>query len=133
MNVDDHQPHILVIDDSSEILDLKDDVLEAEGFRVSTMLRRDTDVSEIVAMKPDLLVMDYVPPKESALLQDAATDPRTRQIPILLCSGAIREVEAIMPELHALGVTVIFKPFDIDNLIAAVHETMELPVDSDES
>jgi DNA-binding response OmpR family regulator len=112
---------------------LKDDILEAEGFRVSTMLRRDTGVSEIVAMKPDLLVMDYVPPEESSLLQDAATDPRTRQIPILLCSGAIREVEAIMPELDALGVTVIFKPFDIDDLIAVVHEAMGLPVDSDES
>jgi two-component system OmpR family response regulator len=128
MSTDGQQPHILVVDDSPEILDLKDDILEGEGFRVSTRLRRDTGLSEVMEQCPHLLVMDYVHQDQSSLMHDVATDPHTRHIPILLCTGAIREVEAIRSELDAMGIRVIFKPFDIDYLIALVRESMGLSV-----
>src|SRR5688500_9918309 len=115
MNDTGPRPHILVVDDSPDILNLKDDILESEGFRVSTMLRRETGVSDVMEMKPDLLVMDYVAGEASSLMHTIATDPRTKQIPILLCTGAIREVESLLPQLDAIGVRVIFKPFDIDD------------------
>ena len=124
MNVDDHQPHILVIDDSPDILDLKDDILESEGFRVTTMLRKDVGLPDIIAAEPGLLLMDYVPFKASSLMHDIATDPRTRRIPILICTGAIHAVEAIRPELDARGVRVIYKPFDIYELILTVREML---------
>lgn len=126
MNHDGHQPHILVVDDSPEILDLKDDILESEGFRVSTLLRTGTGLEDIITAEPHLLVMDYVPEEASPLMFEAATDPRTAHVPILLCAGAIREVESIRPQLDAIGIGVIFKPFDIDELVAVVREAMGL-------
>ena len=124
---DNSRHHILVVDDSPDILDLKDDILESEGFRVTTMLRHDAGLPDIVAAEPHLLVMDYAPLDASSLMHDVATDARTSQIPILICTGAIREVEAVRPELDAMGVRVIFKPFDIDELIALVREVLGLP------
>jgi DNA-binding response OmpR family regulator len=127
MSFDGQPPHILVVDDSPEILELKDDILESEGFRVSTMLRTDARLEEILSVKPNLLVMDYVPVDASSLMHDVATDPRTKHIPVLMCTGAIREVEAVKHELDALGVKIIFKPFDIDELIALVRDSLRLP------
>ncbi|HEU5434055.1 MAG TPA: hypothetical protein VFU81_20465, partial [Thermomicrobiales bacterium] len=47
-------------------------------------------------------------------------DPRTAGIPLVLCTGAVREVEAWRPLLDAWGVAVVFKPFDIDHLAATI-------------
>lgn len=61
MNIDDPQPHILVIDDSPDILDLKDNILESEGLHVTTMLRKDAGLPDIIAAEPDLLLMENTP------------------------------------------------------------------------
>lgn len=110
--------HILVVDDSPEMLELKDDILESEGFHVSTMLRRDTGVAEIVAVKPDLLVMEYLPREHASLTNDLAEHPIAKRIPMLLCS---RASEALTEHPDTSGVRIIRKPFDIDDFLAAVH------------
>lgn len=127
MNFDSKPPHILVVNDSPDILALKDDILEDEGFRVSTRLREQAGLDEIAATNPDLLIIDYGSEPEAALLDELTTDPRTAQIPIVLCTGAIREVEADRPHLDALGIRVVYQPFDIDDLLAVVYEALGLP------
>ena len=41
-------------------------------------------------------------------------------VPIILCTGAVRVVEAMSAALAAMRVAVVLKPFDIDDLLAAV-------------
>jgi CheY-like chemotaxis protein len=51
-------------------------------------------------------------------------DPATVDIPIVLCTGAVREVKALEEHLVAMGVTVILKPFNIDQLVDAIRERL---------
>lgn len=133
MHPDGRSPHILVVNDSPEVLDLKREIFEDEGFRLTTRITHDTDLEEVVSLAPDLVIIDYSSEGESALLHQVTTNSRTAQIPVVLCTGAVRQVEAIKPELDARGVAVVYKPFDIDYLVRVVRDQLGLGVASDES
>jgi CheY-like chemotaxis protein len=47
-------------------------------------------------------------------------DPATRGIPVIICSAAIATLESARSKLAALDVAVLEKPFDIEELSAAV-------------
>lgn len=127
MNPDGQQPHILCVNHSPEILSLLRDLLEEEGFRVTTQTHTDKDLDRIAGLDPDLITLDYMwstVDDDWSLLQLLKLDRRTRMIPIILCTGAIREVEALAEYLQTMDVSVVFKPFDINRLVAAVHEAL---------
>ena len=52
--------HILVINDTQEILDLFRDILEDEGHRVSLYLYAFQDIAEVREIRPDLVILDFV-------------------------------------------------------------------------
>lgn len=126
MSVNHARPHILVINHSPEVLDLLRELLEEEHFEVTTQSHRDLD--KIAAMKPDLVTLDYpwsTDDSKWTLLQLLKMDRRTVQIPIVLCTGAVREVEALQSHLERMDVAVVLKPFDIDQLVRVIHETLD--------
>ena len=128
MNPDGHQPHILCINHSREILNLLRDLLEEEGFRVSTLRAVDRDLDAIAALKPDVITIDYMwstSDNEWTILTLMTMDPRTSGIPVILCTGAVAEVNALREHLSLLGVRVVLKPFPIDDLIQAVRAATE--------
>lgn len=133
MNSDGQPPHILVVDDAPEILILKREIFEEEGFRVTTRIAHDTALDEIIQIAPDLIIIDYSTEAESNRLHQLTTDLRTEQIPVVLCTGAVRQIEAIRPELDARGVVVVFKPFEIEHLVHVVREVLGLGLDGEES
>ena len=121
------QPHILAINNDAAVLGLFRDLLEEEGFRVSTQTYIDRELEKIKAVVPDLIILDYMWADEDAswsLLQMLRMDPGTADIPIVLCTGAVREVGALADHLLAMGITVILKPFNIDQLVDAVRERL---------
>ncbi|HEV2073172.1 MAG TPA: response regulator [Thermomicrobiales bacterium] len=133
MKLDGQQPHILVVNDSPEILALKREIFEEEGFQVSTRINRDVDLDEIVRIGPNLVILDYSDEAESALLGQLRGDPRTASIPIVLCTGAIRKVEEIRPQIEAMGVRVVYKPFDIEDLVGVVREALDMDSERQET
>src|SRR4051812_32296992 len=111
---------ILAINNDPAVLGLFRDLLEQVGFRVSTQNYVDRDLEQIKRQAPDLIVLDYMWANEDAswsLLQMLRMDPATTAIPIILCTGAAREVEALAEHLLAMDVSVILKPFNIDHLL----------------
>ncbi len=131
MNLDGKQPHILSIDHTPDILSLLNDLLAEEGFRVTTWNHADKNLAEIVALAPDLITLDYMwssADDDWSFLQLLRLDRRTAHVPIILCTGAVREVEALGPHLQSMGVAVVFKPFDIDQMIQAVRNALGLQV-----
>jgi hypothetical protein len=44
-------------------------------------------------------------------------DPRTRNIPFILCAPATQRVQEISPSLAAKDITWLEKPFEIEELI----------------
>jgi hypothetical protein len=49
-------------------------------------------------------------------------DRETRDIPVVVCTAAIKLVADLQPHLGAMGVGVVLKPFDIDHLLAEIDK-----------
>jgi CheY-like chemotaxis protein len=127
MGSNGQQPHILCINHSPEILELLRDLLEAEGFRASTATSLEHDLDAIVALKPDVITIDYMwtsSDNEWVFLTMMTMDPRTRDIPIILCTAAVAQARELEPHLADLGIRVVLKPFNIEDLIEAVHAAL---------
>jgi CheY-like chemotaxis protein len=117
------RPHVLLVDGVPEIVELMQELLEEENFRISTHPYALPDLDEIKVLDPGLIILDYFRPGEAAgwsLLQTLKLDPQTCAIPIVLCTAAARDVKARGCQLEAMDVAVVLKPFDIDALLAAV-------------
>ena len=51
-------------------------------------------------------------------------DRETRDIPVVVCTAAVKLVEDLQTHLDAMGVGAVLKPFDIDHLLARKIEEM---------
>src|SRR5688572_27721682 len=98
--------HVLAIDNDQSVLALFRTLLEEAGYRVSTRAYVDKEMAEIKALAPDLIVLDYMWSDEDAgwsLLQMLRMDRETAVVPIVLCTGAVREIEALQGHLEEMG------------------------------
>jgi DNA-binding response OmpR family regulator len=127
----DGRSHIFVINDTPAILDLFRELLEDEGFRVTTdtfnPVNLDRELAAIRQARPDLVILDYMIGAEGVgwqLLQLLRMDRQTSGIPVIVCTGAVRQVEELQPHLAEMGVTVVLKPFDIDILLGEVRKAL---------
>ncbi len=50
--------------------------------------------------------------------------PTTAPLPILVCTGAIRTVQAELPYLHQERIGLLRKPFDLEALLAGIRELL---------
>ena len=123
----DRKPRVLVVNDTQEILDLFREILEEEGFEVllySSVIR---DMDEIVRADPDLVILDFLIGGESEgwqLLQKIRMHRETQDLPVIVCTAAVQLARELEGQLVAKNVGLVLKPFDIDDLVAAVHEAM---------
>ncbi len=121
--------HILVIDDTQEILDVIRELLEEEGYRVSVSVET-LDLHRIKELVPDVIVQDllFAGTQETGwkFLTLARLDPELAHIPLILCTAATETVnDAAMAEnLNRLGVRVLLKPFHIEDLVNAIAEVL---------
>lgn len=117
-------PHVLVVNDTKEILELFRELLQDEGYRVSLSSFAVNDVDEVLELAPDLIILDYLIGGEEQgwqMLQKLKMDRRTAQIPIIVCTAARTLVQEIEGHLLSKNIGVVLKPFDIDELIREVH------------
>jgi DNA-binding response OmpR family regulator len=122
------QPHVLVVNDTQEILDLFQELLEEEGYRVTLYSYAFKDVAEIRSIAPDLLILDFIIGGEAhgwQLLQKLKMDREVAKIPIIVCTAAVQLVKELEGHLTAKNVRVILKPFDIDELLMEVAGVLE--------
>ena len=125
----DTPTHVLVMDDTPLILELLQELLEDEGYRVTTS-QDVLDLPQIRAMQPDMIMQDlrFAGVRETGgqFLTAARLDPELAHIPIILCTAATREVqdEVMAEQLRRLRVRVVLKPFDIDELLAVLAEAL---------
>src|SRR5688500_499454 len=127
MSADGRQPHILIINDTQEILDLMRELLEEEGYRVTTSLAL-LDIDKVKALGPDIIVQDLLFEGTQELgwkfLTLVRLDPALARIPLVLCTAAVRTVnDPVMAEqLDRQGIRVVLKPFTIESLLTTLSE-----------
>jgi CheY-like chemotaxis protein len=127
MSADGRQPHILVINDTQEILDLMQELLEDEGYRVTTSMAL-LDLDKVKALAPDIIVQDLLFEGTQELgwkfLTLARLDPDLARVPLVLCTAATRTVNdpEMAEQLNQKGIRVVLKPFTIDDLLTTLNE-----------
>lgn len=115
--------HIMVINDTQEILELFQEILVEEGYTVSLYAFAIQDLSEVERVSPDLIILDYIIGGEGVgwqFLQKLKMRRSTADIPVVVCTAAAKAVQEMEGYLKAKGVTVVLKPFDIDDLLTAI-------------
>jgi CheY-like chemotaxis protein len=121
--------HILVINDTQEILELFSVILHDEmGLEVTLDSYRPHILEDIKEIKPDLIISDHVFGEEKIgwqLLQSLKMDRATADIPLIICSAAIKDLKEIEGYLTARDVGVLYKPFDVDELISLVNRKLQ--------
>ncbi len=118
------QRHVLVVNDTPEILDLFREILEEEGYRVTLYSYATRDLDDIKRDLPDLIILDFIIGGEDQgwqLLQKLKMDQTTATLPVIVCTGAVRMVRELEGHLKAKNVGVVLKPFDIDDLTLEVN------------
>ena len=136
MTANGRQPHILVINDTQEILDLLSELLAEEGYRVTTSLTL-LNLDKVKALAPDIIVLDllFEGTQETGwkFLTLVRLDPQLARIPLVLCTAATRTVnDPLMAEqLDRQGIRVVLKPFNIDDVLRVLAEvhTAQLLID----
>jgi two-component system, OmpR family, response regulator VicR len=111
-------PHVLFMDESLDILNIYGSLLHDEHFNV-TMSTPLLNLAAIKQLLPDIIVMDVIfrhHPIGADLVAQLQADPATNRLPII-CSTVASP--ATLPELPD-AVTVIFKPFDIDDVLKSI-------------
>ncbi|MBV9787753.1 MAG: response regulator transcription factor [Chloroflexi bacterium] len=122
-------PRIMVVNDTQEILDMFRDLLEQEGYEVILYSYAIQDMDEILRQQPDLLILDYIFGSERTgwqLLQKLKMRRDTAAIPVVICTAAKRQVEEIEGHLVAMGVGIVLKPFNVDDLLRTVRQMLDL-------
>jgi CheY-like chemotaxis protein len=111
------------------MLDLLQELLEDEGYRVTTSLAV-LDTEKIVDMAPDVIVQDllFAHGQENGwkFLELVRLSPALAQIPLVLCTAAIDVVrdEEMAERLRRLKVRVVLKPFDIRELLEVIANVL---------
>jgi len=117
--------HIMVINDTQEILELFKEILHGEaGYEVSLFSFEPQMLDHVKSVNPDLIISDHVFGEEKIgwqFIQRLKMDRETAGIPVIVCSGAIKELKEIEGYLMQKNVGVLYKPFDIDELLNLVE------------
>lgn len=119
--------HILLVDDTVELLRLLRMTLEEDQHQVSVMETGHGVVDFVRANKPDLVVLDLYLGDTSGItvLRELKTDPDTKPVPVVVYTAAMLDAEktqrmiASEPEIFG-GTRVLQKPFALDELLSIV-------------
>jgi DNA-binding response OmpR family regulator len=117
-----------VVNDTQEILELFRMLLEEEeGYDVVLSGFPIQQVKDIEHINPDLIILDLVLGDEKTgmqMLQMLKMQRSTAAIPVLVCTAALQIVREQEGYLVSQGVHVVYKPFEIDDLMANVKQLL---------
>ncbi len=116
--------YVLVAEDDADISGLVRAVLEDAGFDVGVTVGSDT-LKAVQVRRPDLVMLDYQMPGMDGIriAQELRSDASTSAIPIVAMTAA-GHAPTVCQEMDAQG--CLGKPFDIDNLVAAVDKLIHM-------
>ena len=119
------RPRITVLNDNAEFLELMSAILNDDaGYEVATYSEATTSVDDLVASRPDLVIVDLLLGGASGweIVALSRADERLTDVPIVVCSADVASLRDRSGELERIGnVHVLVKPFGIDELTELVE------------
>ena len=114
----------LVVDDDVPMRAMLAELLEEEGFNVSTASNGFSGLRLATEQRPQLILLDLVLPELSGveLLRELRSDQHLRDLAIVVVTGNADSLsEGQLMEVDA----VVRKPFDVTSLLATVHRAVQ--------
>ncbi len=114
---------IMAINDDQDTLQMYSDLLTYEGYAVACYQTPDLALADFQAVKPDLVILDWFFDREplgARALHELKLQPSTTSIPVLICTVATKTVQELEDALRAQGIGVVYKPFVVDDFLAAI-------------
>ena len=121
------QEDILIVDDTSIILNVLTDILSAEGFQVRTADNGELSFDLIAAKPPHLILLDIAMPEMDGfeVCQRLKSNEESKGIPVIFLSGNT-SIEEKVTGFGLGAVDFISKPFQREELLARVRTHLEL-------
>jgi len=122
---DTRRPRISVVNDNPDFLELMSAILDEDaGYDVTLFDGEKTTVAEIVAARPELIIIDLVLGAASGweIVTLSRAEPALADLPIVVCSADVTTLRERADELERIGnVHVLEKPFSIDEITEIVE------------
>jgi CheY-like chemotaxis protein len=118
--------HVLVVDDEPAIGEVLHELLQDEGWRVTTRPAPPT-IEEIGELRPDVIVLDLIfggANAGSPFLAALRARATTAAIPVVVCTAALEQMR-LLQGIGPDGLGVVAKPFDLDEIVWAVTAARE--------
>lgn len=117
---------ILLVDDNADMREYLMQIL-SQHVQVEAVADGATALAVAQAQVPDLILSDVMMPGLNGfeLLQALRSDPRTREVPIILLSARAGE-EAIIEGLEAGADDYLIKPFSAHELVSRVNTHLQM-------
>ena len=123
---------ILILENDQAVRQFLDDLLSEEGHRVETVSSLPDARHLLQSWQPDLLVTDLSVWDASleTLPGRLASEPALRDLPVVLCTAAFLTAPDVLPS-YAPGLELVRKPFDVEDLLAAIDRLVARRGDRD--
>ncbi|NES98132.1 MAG: hybrid sensor histidine kinase/response regulator [Desertifilum sp. SIO1I2] len=117
---------VLIVDDNADMRQYLTHIL-SKYVQVEAVADGASALAAIQTQPPDLILSDVMMPRLDGfgLLQTLRTNPRTREIPVILLSARAGE-EAIAEGLDAGADDYLIKPFSAQELISRVNAHLQI-------
>ncbi|MBW4444500.1 MAG: response regulator [Plectolyngbya sp. WJT66-NPBG17] len=116
---------VLVVEDSMTEMQLLTSYLQKAGLIVVSAQSGEEAQTKLMAQMPDLIVLDVILPGQSGfeLCRELKADPKTSQIPVVICSTKDTDVDMMWGNL--LGANAyLTKPVDPAALLSTLRQFM---------
>jgi len=117
---------ILVIEDEPDTIEMFAEMMHLSGFVVEKVYSAEIALDDIVATRPDVIILDRMMPGQSGLelLRQMRADARLSVIPVVMVSamGLPQDVEA---GIEAGASIYLAKPVSFRQLRDAVHSVLK--------
>jgi DNA-binding response OmpR family regulator len=115
---------VLIVEDNDDLRSLLGDVLDDAGFEVRAVSNGAEALALVEAWRPDAIVLDLMMPvmDGAAFLRERRLRPTLASVPVLVLTAHPyhhRILDGLAPT------AVLRKPYDLDELIAAVQALCE--------
>ena len=117
--------NILVVDDSSDILEVMQYVLEMEGHTVTSVRGRESLMEELENATPDLIILDVLLHQDNGreICKLIRANESSKHVPLLLMSTNAR----LLKNPEECGATdTIAKPFHLPELTEKVRSAIKM-------
>jgi CheY-like chemotaxis protein len=120
-------PLIAVIDNSAAIRTMFALIARFEGWTIAGYSYREVSLAIIQELKPDLIIVDFIEQRIGEgweLLQLLKMEKSTATIPIIISTTMPMLPPDMQGYLVARGISVVRKPFDVEDFISIVRQVL---------